>query len=408
MRRVALRVGALVAIAGLRRTAVETVDDTEKRCVQHHCRREVRVGAAARHAVLDSGSGTAFVRDAVGAAAVVEAPVRPVAGDDARDQPLVAVDGRRGHRRQAFMVGNQPTEALPGERRQAVFGTSFVERVGATADGHEREVDVQPAAHHRRIGATHVGDAVALARGELASHLLADERTVGRIHCRAVLHVQLHLAGMELAHDALQVELAVLGRVEQIEHQTSRVAAGTHAVNPVRRDVQRAETAGRVGVGLQDVELHLEAQQRLVPERTPGVDRSLQRVARPDGQWLSIELEVGDDDVGIDLPTVATCFHQWHRGQVREADIGRIPRHGQDVAIDVHRQRGDGVVAMLVQSARRHVAPMRQPVEIAPHDSYSSVPHSAATLAKAMEPIVRPRSTFGPVCRGRPRRSFVS
>ena len=53
------------------------------------------------------------------------------------------------------------------------------------------------------------------------------------------------------------------------------------AVHAVRRDVAAAtKPPAAVGVGLHDVELHLEAELRLVAERAPGLDRAAQCRAR--------------------------------------------------------------------------------------------------------------------------------
>ena len=186
----------------------------------------------------------------------------------------------------------------------------------------------------------------------------------------------------------------MLGRVEEVEHQTGVVAAQADAVDAVRRDLQRHVATGGIGIRLHDEELHLVPEHRLVAERVPGLDGADERVARRDGKWAVVVLEVGDDDVGVDLPTRPPRLPQRHRGEVGEPHVGRVAGDVEDVALDVHRQRGDGVVTVLTQAPLGHVTPVRQAVEVAPHDSDSSVPHRSATLAKAHRHFVRSLTSF--------------
>ena len=119
-----------VTVARLRLAAVEVVVEAEQRGLEHRCRRQVRVGTAARHAILDPGGGAAFARHAVGARSIVEAPVRPVAGDEARHEPLVAVDQRRADSADnGFVVREQSAEAPPGDGGNAVLVIGCVEAV---------------------------------------------------------------------------------------------------------------------------------------------------------------------------------------------------------------------------------------------------------------------------------------
>jgi hypothetical protein len=92
------------------------------------------MAAAARHAVLDAGGRTAFAGDAVGGEAVVEAPVGPVAGDDAGDEAAVAVHRGGRHQGEALVVTQEATQALAAQLRDAVFGVHVVECVRPTVE----------------------------------------------------------------------------------------------------------------------------------------------------------------------------------------------------------------------------------------------------------------------------------
>ena len=66
----------------------------------------------------------------------------------------------------------------------------------------------------------HVGDMVAVPGGDLADQLLGEERPVGGVECRPVAHVELVLAGLELAHHPLQLQVDALGGVVERDQQT--------------------------------------------------------------------------------------------------------------------------------------------------------------------------------------------
>ncbi len=216
---------------------------------------------------------------------------------------------------------------------------------------------------------------IALASRELASHLLADERAIGGVERRAVSHVELHLARMELAHDSLDVELALLGRVVHVEHQAGVVATEPDAVHAMRRQVERAVATRRVGVGLHHVELHLESEMRLVAERAPGLDGALQRAPRRQRQRLPVVLEIGNGNVGIDLPAGSKGLAERHGFEIGEAHVGAVALDREDVAVDAHRQGGHGVMAVLVQPGAGDVPTMRQAVDIGPHHPNATIPH---------------------------------
>ena len=198
--------GVGVGVADLRVAAVDAVDDAEQGGVQRRRRGEVRARRGARHAVLDARRRAPLGRHAVRAEAVVEAPVRPVAGDQPGHQPLVAVDQRRRQPGDRLVVVDQPADRLAGERAQAVGPGRVVERVGAAGHRHERHVDVQPGADRHRVGAAQVRRPVAAPGGDLAGHLLDELGGVGGGERRAVAEVDLHLPGRELGEHALEVD----------------------------------------------------------------------------------------------------------------------------------------------------------------------------------------------------------
>ena len=141
------------------------------------------------------------------------------------------------------------------------------------------------------------------------------------------------------------------------------------------RDLQPDVATGRICVGLHHVELHLEAELRLVAERPPCLDGSLQRGARRNDERRAIELEVSDHDIGVDLPPWAARLDQGYRREVGKSDITGVALDGEDVAVDAHHQRRHRVMAVVVQAPLGHVAAVRQPVEITPHDTYSTISH---------------------------------
>ncbi len=81
---------------------------------------QVRIGCAVAHAVFQAGSCSTFDGDAHGDAAVIVAPVGPIAGQLAGTQALVSVDRRGAQGGHALVMLDDPGDALVGQGGQAV------------------------------------------------------------------------------------------------------------------------------------------------------------------------------------------------------------------------------------------------------------------------------------------------
>ena len=258
-----------------------------------------------------------------------------------------------------------------------------VERVGPAGRRQHGEVDVQPRPDRRGIGAAEIRRPIAVGRGDLTGHLLRQHRPVGGVERRPVRHVDLELAGRELGQHALEVEAHLLGDVEVLQRQAGRIATEPDPVDPVRLAAGRAPPGGGLLVRLEQVQLELEAELRLEPDRPPPLDRPHERAPRADRQRPPVGAgQLADHHVGVGLPARAPAGDHRRRREVGIADVGRVPPDREDLAVDAHRQCRHGVVGVgvvAVDLAGRDVAPVGQPVEITPDRADPFVGHGAGS-----------------------------
>ena len=209
---------------------------------------------------------------------------------------------------------------------------------------------MEAAADDRRIGPTHEARPVPASGGDLADHLTAHERAVGRVERRAVAQVDLHLTGTELGHHTFEAEVHLLDEVVVGDQQTGRIAERPGAVHTVRGAARHPPPARRVGVGREHVELELVAEVRLEADRPPRVDGADEGVPRADRDRRFTERERRDGDVGVGFPTRPAGRRDRGGVHVGVPDVAAVPVDRLDGAVDPHHQGGDGVVGVLRRS----------------------------------------------------------
>ncbi len=125
------RVDGVQAVATFGLAGIDFVDDTEPRRLQHGRHRAVHDRRAIAQPVFEARAGASLARHANGRAAVVVAPVGPVARQRRRAQALVGVDGGRADSRQRPVVREQPADGVLGQRREPVVCLVVIDDVVA-------------------------------------------------------------------------------------------------------------------------------------------------------------------------------------------------------------------------------------------------------------------------------------